>query len=542
MLGISIRLESYQGVSELNSNVNLMEFFSSQVFPELQDTNHANRPMVKATALKFICTFRKQFSKPDLLSLMPLLIAHLSSSSVVVHTLAAYAIERSLMIIEEAPNGVKHYKIKQEDLTPLLQNLFTGLFAIIDNAEWNENEHVMKCTMRALSRAGRDVIPVTDIVFEKLSSALGRVCKNPRNPSYNHYLFESIAALVRNCCSQDASMTAKLEALLFPPFQTVLQMEILEFTPYVFQVLAQLLEFRPEGSGLGEAYTSLFPPLLNAQLWEKKGNVPGLVRLVSAYIKRSANEPLLLDQLTPMLGIFQRLHASSSTEASSFELLRALTTYVKMESMQPAMPTILRLILTKLQTAKTQKYAPLAISYFAVITGLYGGQAFLDSINQVQQGLGLSVLVGVWVPKLTLVIQNKVEAKIQVVGLSRLLCDTPALLDDENCKQIWAQAFKGVVGILTSQSFTSRDIEDNEADAEIGYDATFTKLSLAAKKPDDPFASVADPVAAFTQALQTLSSQRPGVLGPIIQASLNDDPKLASGFQGMVHQSGATIA
>jgi exportin-2 (importin alpha re-exporter) len=542
MLGISIRLESYQGVSELNQHVNLMEFFSSQVFPELQDANHANRPMVKATALKFVCTFRKQFSKHDLLALVPLLIAHLSSPSVVVHTLAAYAIERNLMIMEDSAAGVKHYKITRQDLSPLLQNLFTGLFAIIDNTDWNENEHVMKCTMRALSRAGHDVIPVTGIVFDKLAAALGRVCKNPRNPSYNHYLFESIAALVRNCCSKDASMTAQLEGLLFPPFQTVLQMDILEFTPYVFQVLAQLLEFRPEGAGLGQAYTSLFPPLLSAQLWEKKGNVPGLVRLVSAYIKRSANEPLVLDNLNPLLGIFQELNTSSATEASAFELLRALTSYVQTKLMQPVMPTIFRLILTKLNTTKAPKYPPLVISYFAVFTGLYGGQAFLDCMNQVQHGLGLSLLVDVWVPKLKLVMQNKVEAKIQVVGLSRLLCDTPALLDDENGKQIWAQVFKGVVGILTSQSFTSRDIEDNEADEEIGYDATFTKLSLAAKKPDDPFESVADPVAAFTQAVQTLSSQRPGVLGPIIQGSLNDDPKLASGFQGMVQQSGATSA
>lgn len=73
MLGIAIRLESYQGVSELNANVNVMDFFTSQVFPELQDSNHASRPMVKSTALKFVCTFRKQFSKEQLLALMPLL-------------------------------------------------------------------------------------------------------------------------------------------------------------------------------------------------------------------------------------------------------------------------------------------------------------------------------------------------------------------------------------------------------------------------------------------------------------------------------------
>ncbi len=444
------------------------------------------------------------------------------------------------MTTEDGAAGAKQYKIARADLNSLLESIFTGLFAIIDNPEWNENEHVMKCTMRILARAGQDVVPVTGIVFGRLAAALERVCKNPRNPSYNHYLFESIAALVRNCCSKDPSMTSQLEALLFPPFQMVLQMDILEFTPYVFQVLAQLLEFRPQEAGLGLAYTSLFPPLLSASLWEKKGNVPGLVRLLQAYIKQAPNE--LLTSLTPMLGIFQRLNASSATEVSAFELLRALTTYIPQENMLPSVPTIFQIILTKLSSTKAQKYPPLAVSYLALVAGLFGGQVFLDITNRIQQGVGLTLLSQVWVPKLKTVMQNKIESKIQVVGLTRLLCDTPALLGDNNGQQIWAQTFKGVVGILLSQSFTARDIDDDEADADIGYDATFSRLSLAAKKADDPFANVADPVSLFTQAVQSLSSQRPGILGPIIQGSLNEDPKLASGFQSMVQQSGANIA
>ena len=112
MLGIAIRLESHQGVSELNQNVNLMDFFSTQVFPELQDGNHASRPMVKATALKFVSTFRKQFTKEQLVSLMPLLISHLSSPSIVVHTLASFCIERILMTTEEV-GGAKAYKVSR---------------------------------------------------------------------------------------------------------------------------------------------------------------------------------------------------------------------------------------------------------------------------------------------------------------------------------------------------------------------------------------------------------------------------------------------
>ena len=90
MLGIAIRAESAQfGVSQINEGVNVMEFFSQHVLTELQETDMTVRPMVKATSIKFVSIFRNQFTKEQFGALMPLLIAHLGSSDVVVHTYAA---------------------------------------------------------------------------------------------------------------------------------------------------------------------------------------------------------------------------------------------------------------------------------------------------------------------------------------------------------------------------------------------------------------------------------------------------------------------
>ena len=84
-------------------------------------------------------------------------------------------------------------KFPRAELQPFLQNLLTALFAVMDNTANPENEYVMKAVMHVLSVAETDVIPVTAIVLEKLTGALGRVCANPRNPRFNHFLFESIA-------------------------------------------------------------------------------------------------------------------------------------------------------------------------------------------------------------------------------------------------------------------------------------------------------------------------------------------------------------
>ena len=90
MLGIAIRAESAQfGVSQVNEGVNVMEFFSLHILTELQEKDMTVRPMVKATSIKFVSIFRNQFTKEQFGALMPLLIAHLGSSDVVVHTYAA---------------------------------------------------------------------------------------------------------------------------------------------------------------------------------------------------------------------------------------------------------------------------------------------------------------------------------------------------------------------------------------------------------------------------------------------------------------------
>lgn len=80
---------------------------------------------------------------------------------------------------------------------------------------------------------------------------LVEVCKNPKSPGFNHYLFESVAALIKHGVAADRAQLATYEATLFPAFQIVLQNDVQEFHPYVFQIFAQLIELNsPPLSGV----------------------------------------------------------------------------------------------------------------------------------------------------------------------------------------------------------------------------------------------------------------------------------------------------
>eukprot|EP00586_Coscinodiscus_wailesii_P008972 CAMPEP_0172520780 /NCGR_PEP_ID=MMETSP1066-20121228/292199_1 /TAXON_ID=671091 /ORGANISM="Coscinodiscus wailesii, Strain CCMP2513" /LENGTH=996 /DNA_ID=CAMNT_0013303589 /DNA_START=78 /DNA_END=3069 /DNA_ORIENTATION=- len=543
MFGITIQKESALGVSSLNPKVNLLEFFTSHVLTELQDTNHASRPMVKATSIKFISTFRNQFSKDNWTSLMPLLISHLSSPSIVVHSYAAHAIDKLLTIKDEN----KQLIFGRQEMQPFLEPLFSSLFSIIDNVSYNENSYVMKCTMRCLNACKEDIIPVTHTVLDKLTEALARVAKNPRDPQFNHYLFESIAVLIRSVCTKDPSHTTAFESLLFTPFQTILQMDITEFTPYVFQLFAQLLEYRPKSAGLGAAYTAILPALLTPVLWDRKSNIPALTRLLCAYVANSPKAIVEGNFLQGVLGVFQKLVASKANEQSGFELLETIITNMPRATWQAYINMINQLLLVRLQSGKTPRYTRLITRYFALLVGKYDVSAYLDSLNSIQAGLGLNLVIQVWLPRLQSDVPVRSEAKIQVVGLTKFVCETPALLADANGQQIWSQSLLVLIKIILSPEYqqgfkTSDDTQDNDDfTVDMGYDTSYSKLHFASRPVMDLFPDIKDAGLALVQSLVKLCQSEPGKYRGLIQQALSGDPKLGAGLEGLVRGAGLSL-
>lgn len=524
----------------------MMDFFSKNIVPELQDANVSARPIIKASAIKFVSTFRNQFTTEQLTALMPFLIAHLASTSVVVHTYAAYAIEKILTVKVEVQGGGTKLKFGAAELRPFLEPLFTSLFNVVDNVQLNENQYAMKCIMRSLSVANEDVMPITQIVLERITAVLARVAKNPRNPQFNHYMFESIAVLVRSVCSKQPEATNAFEALLFEPFQMVLQMDVSEFTPYVFQILAQLLEYRP--NGLGEAYAALFPPLLSPTLWQSKGNIPALVRLLKAYLFKAG--PELVGHLLPMLGIFQQL--ISTGDPASIDVLSALVLTMPPETMQPYMKQVFSILCSRLQVsmqAMTGTKVPRMIvaitNFFALFCGTFGAQAYFDALNSVQAGIWPDVVSKFWYGRLQNNMPVRVDAKVQLVGITRLLCDTSELLQDAKRQAIWSNMAAMAVNVLTSSGSnfgTATGTDDSPVDIEISYDSAFSSLYFARKPVDDPFPDIADPGLNFLQSLRTFSSAHPGRVQPLLVQGLQSDAELSAGLERMLTGAGITLA
>ena len=173
---------------------------------------------------------------------MQLSIGLLENSSYVVHTYAAVCIERLLTVKVAGPTGGLVFLFGKAEIKPFLQSLLINLFKILTLQESKENDYVMKgilasllegkfltislAIMRVLGTAGDDIAPAAEGCIGQLNSILSRVYKNPTNPTFNHYLFESIAVLARNVCTANPAAVEMCEKLLFPAFQAILQEDI----------------------------------------------------------------------------------------------------------------------------------------------------------------------------------------------------------------------------------------------------------------------------------------------------------------------------
>ena len=379
-----------QGILTVNENVNILDFFQKNIAADLQ-AQHAS-PILKVDAIKFLYVFRSQLS-PDLWrAAFPLLVNQLGNENYVIHTYAAIAVERVLFMTDSERQPI----IPRSDVVASSKDLLTHLFKLItkDSApeKIQENEFLMKCAMRVLIFIRDGVLPICEPILQNFIALVKVIRHNPSNPRFQYYLFEGIGALIRFGAPKHPQF---FEEKLYEPFATCLGEDVQEFSPYIFQLFSALLEANPSGE-LSSYYRSLFQIIIQGAVWEQRGNVPALARLLSAMIVRDAQHIVATKQLEPILGVFQKLVATKAHEVYSFELIEAVVAHIPVEALQPYFVTILQLMLQRLSSMKTEIFQQRFIAFYHFVSarqdkGL-GADFFIGVTDQIQQEYVLSKL------------------------------------------------------------------------------------------------------------------------------------------------------
>lgn len=498
--------------------VDVDSFFANVIVPELQGGDVNAFPMLKAGALKFLTVFREQIPKQAAVALLPNVIGFLKAESNVVHSYAANCLEKLLLVRDKVQAGgnvvVAQPRYSAADIDPHLSLLITNLSGALKFPESQENPYVMKCIMRVLK-----VATIGDALakfcVDGLASVLAEVCKNPKSPTFNHYLFESIAALIGRSCEKDPSLITVFEAKLFPVLQNILVNDISEFWAYAFQIFAQLVEI--SHPPLSSNYMQLFQVLLSPESWKRSSSVPALVRLLQAYLQKIPNELNNEGRLGQVLGIFNSLVTSPRTEDLGFYVLNTVVENLRYEMIAPFVGHIWSALFTRLQNKRTVKFVNSLVIFMSLVLVKHGPSILVDSINAVQPNLFASILQQFWIPNLKL-ISGSIEVKLTSVASTRLICESPSLLDPA-ATELWGKMLDGIITLVAQPE---KDVVDLDADVPdvpevMGYSGSFARLQNAGKKEDDPLKEVKDPKGFLVTSLARLSATAPGRYPAVIE-------------------------
>ena len=191
-----------EGVKTVNERLNVIDFFQRNVASDLV-ADQGVQPILKVDAVKYLYTFRSQLNREQWSAAFPLLVQHLASSNYVVYSYSAISVERVLALADDSQQPI----ISKDTLGPLARDLLEHLFKLIEKDgaldtgqaanKIQENEFLMRCTMRVLIVIRDGLVPLTAMLLKHFVEITKTICVNPSNPRFCYYLFEAIGAVIR---------------------------------------------------------------------------------------------------------------------------------------------------------------------------------------------------------------------------------------------------------------------------------------------------------------------------------------------------------
>lgn len=579
------------GVTALNPAVSLGDFLRGQVFPELGGPV-AERPLVKAACLKMVATFRAQFSRDELHALLPMLASLLASPNFVVHTYAAVAVDRFLCVKDPLPAAPAPAalppvpqlgagssflaaaappprafapRVSVDALAPLVTPILSALFSQMLAPGCAENEYLMRTAMRVITFARERCGDAAPAALAALLELLGRVTRNPANPTFNHLLFEALASLLRTAVAPRPEVAAQFEAAILPHAATIIQGDVLEFQPYLYQVLAVYQDQRAAFAG---TVRSMLPALLAPVQWQRRGGVPALASLVGAFLAQGGAAPLLADgMLLPLLNAWKGVlmlslpgpdgkpQAMKGHEGYAFTVLDALFQHLPGDALAPPqLRPLLEVVLQAVETLKKRAAAARFVHSVGVLCGVHGPGSFVATMQGLSPGLLHQITNHVLAPMAGLVVGGA-HRREAAVGLTRLLCEAaPAFFTDAAGGEAWKKllaaaaelaescaagggggdAAGGAVSRSARLGGAAAFLEDEDLPEEAAegppaeYTASFNRLIHAQVPTAYAFSALPPPPAYFAQSVANLVRQAPQV-GPLVQGAGGAVARLTAG-------------
>lgn len=301
--------------------------------------------------------------------------------------------------------------------------------------------------------------------------------------------------------------------------------------PYVFQLLAALLEAK-ESSTLSRNFQSLIGPILAPPLWEQRGNVPALVRLLQAMLPRASSVIVQNDQLQSVLGLFQKLASSKTNESFAFDLLETVVRTFPSNVLDHYWVPIVQIMLTRLSNSSTQNFQTRFVRFFHFFSardkeglGCDNFIAITDKVqNDVFRGLYTQIIL-----QTTGTLARPQDRKMAVISLTKICGDSEAFISrypkgwPHTCNTLLKQLEEPPVPPERNDVIEDHDVEDSS------FGVGFTTLQTIKKPPADVWPEIVDLRKWVGQYLKEADRRHGGRVGKMVQETLGEDAKKVLG-------------
>ena len=297
--------------------------------------------------------------------------------------------------------------------------------------------------------------------------------------------------------------------------------------PYVFQLFAAMLEVEPH-KPLPPPFHSLIGPIIAPSLWEQRGNVPALVRLLTAIIPRAAEDLVKSNSLEGILGLFQKLVSTKVYEGYGFELLECVIVNYPPSTLEPYWIHVITIMLTRLQSLQSAGFQLRFVRFYHFIgsrddKGL-GTDFFVAATDKVQQDVFRGLYLSIVLPK-TQQLARPLDRKTAAISFTKLLADSNAFV--VRYPKGWPHTCNALLKLLEVPPVPPKG-EDSIADHDVddsSFGVGFTQLQTIGRPAKDPWADVTDLRKWVGQYLQAADRRHSGRIGKFVNEGLSEDAK-----------------
>ncbi|EDO06384.1 CAS/CSE protein C-terminus family protein [Babesia bovis T2Bo] len=457
--------------------------------------------LIVMAILKYIFTFKKHITVPELASLVMPIATFLQHPNDAVRFLAAETLNRIIPLVRE----------NRTTLKPQLLQSLDRLLQLMRSEP--PNEFYVRCVMRIFQFLREDVKESGFVMLDIIVELIKRACDNSVNPVYNHYLFECLALLIRlYVASGSTEALRRIEEGLIPTIAIIIQQEMHQFVPYGMQILYVLLRASQHP---GPTYIQLFSHLTSIDTWkESTANAQGAAKLLTCYFERhTLFEKEISASMERILSIFHFCLTHRKLSLVSLDILNGILRYLPVRFYSQFLVSIITVLLTYIHNMKVSDCIPRVVVSMALLTScLYLQQyspGFIDMLESIQAGITQSFIQVVYLPNARKVLA--LESKRVLVLGTAIMLSSPAIQQSES----FAMLVEFLSGLLQGQTLrvpqTPID-HDEEIMEDLDFDVSFVRLRSIDGNQDRGAGKLLDPACNVEQAVRAVLAPLGGIL------------------------------